>query len=212
MFYTYAHTKPDGTIFYIGKGQKKRAWRKNGRNTHWKNIVVKYKNYGIEILANWKTEQEAFDHEVLLISCFKDMGYELANLTAGGEGVSNPSSETRAKLSESHKGPKNGFFGKKHSNEVKNKMSKERIGKKHSSETKLKIGMSQLGKQHSVESRAKMTKHTIIATNTDTKKTLELFGSINIKSKGFDVSHVYSCLNGKRKTHKGHTFKRLEKK
>jgi hypothetical protein len=86
MFYTYAHTKPDGTIFYIGKGKAKRAWSKTGRNEHWERIIAKYKNYGVEILANWSTEKEALDHEVLLISCFRDMGHILCNMTNGGEG------------------------------------------------------------------------------------------------------------------------------
>ena len=79
MFYTYAHTKPDGTIFYIGKGSKRRAWKTHNRNKHWKSIVEKHNGFNVEILANWDTEQEAFDHEVLLISCFKDMNYILAN-------------------------------------------------------------------------------------------------------------------------------------
>ena len=36
----------------------------------------------------YDTEEEAFSHEVLLISCFRGMGYELANLTDGGDGTS----------------------------------------------------------------------------------------------------------------------------
>ena len=60
MFYTYAHTKPDGTIFYIGKGTKHRAWKTHRRNNHWKSIVQKYGSFNVEILANWKTEKEAY--------------------------------------------------------------------------------------------------------------------------------------------------------
>ena len=86
MFCTYAHTKPDGTIFYIGKGSHARAHSSKGRNVHWNNIVNKYKNFDFEILANWKTEEEAFSHEVLLISCFRDMGFILANISEGGLG------------------------------------------------------------------------------------------------------------------------------
>ena len=86
QFYTYAHYKPNGSLFYIGKGHGNRAFRKSGRNRYWKRIVEKYGTPKIEILANWNTEKEAFDHEMLLISCFKDMGYKLANITDGGEG------------------------------------------------------------------------------------------------------------------------------
>jgi hypothetical protein len=86
MFCTYAHTKPDGTIFYIGKGSHTRAHSKKSRNKHWNNIVNKYGSFGVDILANWNTEKEAFDHEILLISCFRDMGYTLANISEGGLG------------------------------------------------------------------------------------------------------------------------------
>jgi hypothetical protein len=87
QFYTYCHTRNDnGLIFYIGKGTKNRLNHKT-RNIYWKNIVNKH-GFIAEILAYWDTEQEAFDHEQLLINCFKDMGYKLANLTNGGGGIS----------------------------------------------------------------------------------------------------------------------------
>ena len=88
MFYTYSHSIPNGRIFYIGKGQGDRAYSSKGRNQHWQRIVEKHGKPIIEILANWDTEDEAFSHEILLISCFKDMGYTLANKTNGGEGQS----------------------------------------------------------------------------------------------------------------------------
>jgi hypothetical protein len=102
--YTYAHTKPDGTIFYIGKGIGRRAYSKN-RNDHWKRIVSKY-GYEVQILAHWDTEAEALDHEVLLISCMKDMGIELANMTDGGEGATGyqHTEESKAKISKVRKG------------------------------------------------------------------------------------------------------------
>ena len=86
MFYTYAHYKPEGGLFYIGKGSKGRAYQTSRRNAYWHNIVNKYGKPHVEILANWDTEAEAFDHEKLLISCFQDMGYKLANLSNGGGG------------------------------------------------------------------------------------------------------------------------------
>jgi hypothetical protein len=102
MFYTYAHTKPDGTIFYIGKGSKRRAWKTHKRNSHWKSIVKKYEDFGVEILAHWSTEKEAFDHEVLLIESFTDLGYSLANKTSGGEGASGYKHSDIVKLKMKH--------------------------------------------------------------------------------------------------------------
>ena len=88
MFYTYAHYTPEGRLFYIGKGNGRRAHSHVGRNVYWRRVVEKYGNPDVQILANWQTEQEAFDHEILLISCFKDLGHKLANLSNGGEGPS----------------------------------------------------------------------------------------------------------------------------
>ncbi|RAZ47421.1 hypothetical protein DP175_03995 [Polynucleobacter paneuropaeus] len=55
-FYTYAHKKPDGSIFYIGQGSTKykRAYSTKGRNKHWHNVVNKH-GYEVEILAYWET-------------------------------------------------------------------------------------------------------------------------------------------------------------
>ena len=88
MFFTYAHYKPEGGLFYIGKGKRRRAYAMDGRNSHWQNIVNKYGRPHVELLARWDTETEAFDHEKLLISCFRDMGFVLANKSDGGEGTS----------------------------------------------------------------------------------------------------------------------------
>ena len=153
--YTYAHAKPDGTIFYIGKGIGRRAYSKN-RNDYWKRIVAKY-GYKVEILAHWNTEAEALSHEKLLISCIKDMGIELCNLTDGGEGT------IGYKHTQEHKNKLKGnsygesawgltFKGKKHSEESRAKMSYVRIGNKNklgaklSEESKVKISKSKAGK------------------------------------------------------------------
>ena len=153
--YTYAHSKPDGTIFYIGKGIGRRAYSKN-RNDYWKRIVAKY-GYEVQILAYWDTEEEALDHEVLLISCMKDMKIELCNLTDGGEGATGykHTNEHKTKLKGNSYGASTWgmtFKGKKHSEESKAKMSYVRIGNKNkagttlSEESKAKISASNLGK------------------------------------------------------------------
>ena len=148
MFYTYAHYKPEGGIFYIGKGVKRRAYEMTKRNMYWNNVVNKYGKPYVEILANWKTEIEAFDHEKLLIASFKDMGVALVNLTDGGEGPS----------------------GSKHSEETKLKLSILKKGKPSpnkgvpmSEEQKLKLRLANLGKpatrkgaKHTPEAKAKM--------------------------------------------------------
>jgi hypothetical protein len=161
MFYTYAHIRKDtGKIFYIGKGTGRRFLRKNGRNSFWERIAKKH-GYIAEILANWKTEQEAFDHEKLLILCFKDMGYVLANFTDGGEGSCGyrHTCETRKKLAKSSWNK-----GKQMSEETKKKLSAAQKGKHPSNkgkpcseEQKKKISNALKGRPLSEETKAKMS-------------------------------------------------------
>jgi hypothetical protein len=105
MFYTYAHYRPDNSVFYIGKGRGRRAWAKDNRNPHWRNVVAKHGEPKVEVLAQWATEEEAFEHEKFLIWCFRDMGQSMANITGGGDGVSGykHTLETRKILSDFHK-------------------------------------------------------------------------------------------------------------
>jgi NUMOD3 motif len=209
MFYTYAHTKPDGTIFYIGKGKDKRAWSKNGRSTHWKNIVAKYKNYDIQILANWDTEQEAFDHEILLISCFKDMGYKLINLTAGGDGPSGYKWTEEQKANRIWRGvtgKQNGWFGKGYLQTGENHPF---FGKHHTEKTKNKLSKIKVGLYDG--DKHPQFKGTIEATNIKTGEKTFYNGNAELTAVGFQFQNVSKCINGKRKTHKGHTFKRIEK-
>lgn len=51
----------------------------------------------------------------------------------------------------------------------------------------------------------------IEATNITTGEILLLVGTKEMHKRGFDHTRVYDCVNGKRKTHKGFTFKRLDK-
>lgn len=85
-FYTYAYFSESGKIYYIGKGKGRRAWNKNYRSVRRppnKNNII--------ILKNNLTEEEAFRHEVYMISVIgrRDLGTgPLMNRTNGGEGVS----------------------------------------------------------------------------------------------------------------------------
>lgn len=86
--YTYLHRKATtGEIFYVGKGTRPdRMKMRSGRSQRWTRIANKH-GFVPEVIARWKTAEEAFAHERFLIKCFRDIGENLCNHTDGGEGA-----------------------------------------------------------------------------------------------------------------------------
>jgi hypothetical protein len=145
-FYTYAHFREsDGKAFYIGKGKGQRAWAVSRRSGWWQKTSAKH-GLKVQILAKWPTEDEAFQHERLLIATFRELRHPLVNLTDGGEGFAGGkhTPETRAAISASSKGR----IGKSPSPQ-----HRERIR----ATLKAKPCMTWLGKKHSPESITKRT-------------------------------------------------------
>lgn len=174
-FYTYAYLREDGTPYYIGKGCGMRIYSST-------RTINKPKDKSrIIFLKQNLTEEEAFKHEIYMISVFgrKDLGSGiLHNRTNGGDGTSGRlvSGETKRKIGESNKGKKvsqqtrkkirNKLKGRTLSEETKRKISEIQKGKiapcsfkgqKHTEESKRKIGESKTGKKRSEETRKKLS-------------------------------------------------------
>jgi hypothetical protein len=219
VFYTYSHAIPEGRIFYIGKGQGKRAHQLKYRNDKWKKVVSKYGNPTVQVLAEWKTEAEALEHEMFLIQCFRDMGYSLANLTDGGEGTSGykhtpeqVERNRRAKLGSTpwNKGVSSGL---QHSEEFKQRLSKVHKGNKWRlglpTSAKQKAAASKIfkGNKHA-EGNTAQRKWVWIGTHIKTGEVIRLVGEQAMKDAGVQHANVIKCLNGERKSHKGYTWRR----
>lgn len=178
-FYVYQHTI--GPHIYIGKGSGDRVFLHTHSRT--KKYIAAYKKYGClpEILAYFFTEDAAYEYEEFKISELKKQGFSLLNLSSGGRGIRefNHSGVTKKKMKESRRGEKNNFYGRKHSEESKEKIrnKKKNIPSKTkgiplSEETKRKLreansgeksGMygkpsPMRGRKHSEETKAKMSK------------------------------------------------------
>ncbi len=86
--YTYVHARPDGSIFYVGKGRGNRYRVNQKRNAHHQRITNKY---GVDNILVGKIDCTshaiALDLEIGIIKCLKRMGVKLANQTLGGEGA-----------------------------------------------------------------------------------------------------------------------------
>lgn len=90
-FCVYLHKRPDGSIFYVGKGLRSRAYDfAPSRRTVWhRNIVAKHGRENITVtVIPCASEVEALALERVHIAAARRSGEELANLTDGGEGVS----------------------------------------------------------------------------------------------------------------------------
>lgn|ERR1039458_1620726 len=108
MFYVYVIFRPNGIPCYVGKGKGNRWMGDTARsryNPHFAAIIKKAKMDNQELtrikVRENLTEDDAFQIEVALIAAIgrRKNGGCLVNMTDGGEGLSNPSTEVRAKMS-----------------------------------------------------------------------------------------------------------------
>ena len=122
IFYVYMHyRKSDGLPFYVGKGKCKRDRTLSGRNTWWKRVVEKHGFFYTRIVSN-VSEDVAFAVEKSTIALLKNSGFEICNLTDGGDGMS----------------------GHKPSIETIQKRVKQATGKKRTTEQRMRMSLSQL--------------------------------------------------------------------
>jgi group I intron endonuclease len=167
MFYVYKITNLVNGKVYIGKsGHLEKRWRnhlsiaaRGKQDPSFSIIHAAIRKYGkdnfrFEIIESHYSEQESFDREKYWITECQSNIYKHGskygyNLTDGGEGPTGcvPSEETRKKISEACSGEKNGFYGKEHTVETKQILSKTKkeyfsehpanfLGQKHSDESK----------------------------------------------------------------------------
>lgn len=152
MALIYLHAKKDnGAPFYVGIGKKQsRPFEIGSRRSEYHNRVVKKHGVDVIILADDFSWDEACWWEVRWIKALREAGYDLVNLTAGGDGVS-PTEETREKMRSSancrwsnpeqrrltSEATKRGMDNP----EVKEKISYMK-GRSHNESTKLKISVS----------------------------------------------------------------------
>ena len=143
----YIHIVPksisdyDYDKYYVGITKQSAIIRWNNGNGYHNQIFYKaIKKYGWDniehhIIAEHLTESEAKEFEKILINKLKsNVKYKYGyNRTDGGDGATGiiMSQESKNKISKSHIGKNNPFYGKTHTKEARIKMSKSRTGNKH---------------------------------------------------------------------------------
>lgn len=139
-FYVYLHIQADALVpFYIGKGERKRAFDFRYRSKFWKAVVNKH---GVEVLIldEGLTEDEAHALERVYIRRLgrRDIGTgTLVNFTEGGEGTS----------------------GMVHTEETKRKIGQSNKGKVITPEHRARISVARKGKSLSSEHRAAISRN-----------------------------------------------------
>jgi len=167
-FYVYEHIRPDnGSVFYVGKGRGDRAFNTSKRNHHWKNVFNEAGRFKVSFLCEHESEEFVFLLEQERIDQLKKLGVALCNITSGGEGLSglkftdeHKQKIARAKLGVPRPGhvvekmrksrigkmtgSENPFFGKRHTEETKAKLSSALSGRVQSREEKKRRQISRM--------------------------------------------------------------------
>lgn len=180
--------------FYIGKGCNTRCYDhfkevrklKNKRFFLYKKITKILKDgfeVKVKILKDNLTEEQAFRHEIELIDLIgrfdKRLG-PLVNCTDGGDGLSNPSFETRQKISQKNK-------GKKLSVETRAKIGVASKNRVLSKEAREKISKKKKGKSLDYDTKKKIS-NTLKEKYQHDKKFLEKMKKVNLEKSNIKVS------------------------
>jgi hypothetical protein len=162
-FYVYEHRRADtGAVFYVGKGCKDRALSFSNRNKHWRQVFGEAGGVTVGYVAKNLCEEFALFVEQECIDVLKRRGTQLANITAGGDGLSGMvfSEEHKRKIAAAKlgkprdkdvvarmratkkgrgTGAQNAFYGRRHSEKTKALLRQISGSRTHSEDSKAKI-------------------------------------------------------------------------
>lgn len=172
----------------------------------------------VRLICERRTPEDIDNAERTAISRLKNRGYELCNLTSGGDGRFTMSAATKEKMRQAHLGERNHFYGKTHSEETKKILREKGKGKKVSDERKACLSEIMKGEKnpfygckHSDISKrkqgdAKAKTYIFISPNGDETKIC------NIKrwcgENGLGSAGMFALVAGRLKTYKGWKIKK----
>lgn len=174
----------DNKIRYIGKTNniKNRFdahfydLRRKGHKANW---IKKIKQVGLKPIIEIIDEVEESSWqfwEQHYISLYKSWGFDLLNITDGGDGCGNHTIATRLKLSTLRKLNNPGKFKDGHKINLGRPPSTKGVKGvfNHSDETKLKISVSNIGRTHTKETKNKMSKNRLIKWTNELQDSLRM--------------------------------------
>ena len=127
MFYVYEYYIVEtGEIIYVGKGTGRRAKELYNRNKQFLETVKQF-NCKVRIYKDGLTNDEACELEIKRIAELREQGLAKCNISNGGDGAL--PGELNHMYGVRLTGENNPFYGRKHSDETKKKISQSRKGK-----------------------------------------------------------------------------------
>jgi group I intron endonuclease len=157
--FIYLITNRDTGACYVGKANDpSKRWKQHqkcARRAASGRLYYAMHKHGFDafdfsVVEEHESEADAYEAEAWMIEYLRSIGAALYNLNGGGEGGSNPSPETRAKMSAAKK-------GRNHSPESRAKMSEASKGRKKSDEHRANVSAAQKGRKATPETRAKLS-------------------------------------------------------
>jgi len=165
----------------------------------------------IEELDECESNDDANRLECMYIGLFKTWGFNLKNMTNGGDGQCNMTAEVRKKISDSRTGrftgSDNSFFGKKHTQESIDKM---KLPKSDDSIARMKKTLNRLYAENKIKTGGPNSLSRKIIKCDLNGIPIKIYDYIaQVKSDGYSRRGVTSCLMGEAKSSYGFMWKYL---
>jgi group I intron endonuclease len=221
----YAFKDENENIFYIGKTcrikkrKKEHLYElKKGNNLPKYNKLRKVINSGLDfedvflILENDLNCDEIDDREMYYISKLREEGYNLKNLTDGGDGGIMTTPNISEKIRKAH-------LGKKRNEETKRKISESNKGKKFTKEHIEKLIEARNKRVTKKETREKCSKTSKGKINIKKYEIIDPCGNVYFtengltsfcEENGLSTPNMVKVAKGERKHHKGWTIKKID--
>ncbi len=220
-YYGYRHWTLENPPrqFNVGKGLAGRANSHHGRNHKWHAVVERY-GLSVEVCTDPMEHFDACAWEIKTIAetnafttnhSHDDLDDIRCNFTRGGEGAAGRpvSAETRKKASDAQKGEKSAWFGRKHTDKVKQQISTKNTGKIRNAETRAEISATLVGKK--VVDRGPGWRQKIGESNSR-RKGIKLRGTKIIRKKNGVKNQLVLLCGGPDRCGKTNILKELEKR
>jgi len=221
----YAFIDDQGQYFYIGKTcDIKRRNREHLFEVKEGNTLPKYNklrkliregsnfNNLVVVVESGLSCDQVDDKEIYYIKKLREEGYNLKNLTDGGDGGIMSIPGVSEKIRKAH-------LGSKRSEETKKKMSEARIGMKFTDEHKENLSIARKKRKTTQATKDKRSKTSKGKINIKKFEMTDPDGNIYITENGLTLfceknnlsgANILKIIKGERKHHKGWTAKRLD--